>query len=79
MPDDELLNLAKNGKLRENLDAQVKRMLASPKAAALTENFAGQWLRIPPAADGPAGQGPCFRTTTRRWPPRMQKETELFF
>jgi hypothetical protein len=46
MPDDELLDLAKRGKLRANLEALVKRMLASPKAHALTENFAGQWLEI---------------------------------
>jgi hypothetical protein len=46
MPDDELLGLAERGALRPNLDAQVKRMLASPKSHALAENFAGQWLEI---------------------------------
>jgi mono/diheme cytochrome c family protein len=48
MPDDELLRLAETGKLREPavLEAQVKRMLADPKAAALAENFAGQWLEV---------------------------------
>ena len=46
MPDDELLGLAERGQLRKNLAAQVKRMLASPKSSALTENFAGQWLQI---------------------------------
>jgi len=46
MPDDELLKLAGNGELRKNLDAQVKRMLTDPKAEALVENFAGQWLEI---------------------------------
>lgn len=44
MPDDELLDLAERGALRQNLDAQVRRMLASPKAGALVANFAGQWL-----------------------------------
>ncbi len=46
MPDDELLALAEAGKLRAPgvLEAQVKRMLADEKAAALAENFAGQWL-----------------------------------
>ncbi len=44
MPDDELLALAEAGKLRSSLDAQVKRMLADERAAALAENFAGQWL-----------------------------------
>jgi len=45
MPDDELMGLATEGELRKNLKAQVKRMLASPRAEALTENFVGQWLQ----------------------------------
>jgi hypothetical protein len=48
MPDDELLGLAEAGKLRAPgvLDAQVKRMIADPKSAALADNFAGQWLEL---------------------------------
>ena len=46
MPDEELTSLANQGQLRANLDAQVRRMLASPKARALTGNFATQWLKI---------------------------------
>ena len=48
MPDDELLGLAEAGKLHkpEVLDAQVKRMLADPRSAALADNFAGQWLEM---------------------------------
>ena len=48
MPDDELLGLAEKQQLRnpQVLDAQVTRMLADPKAFALAENFAGQWLEI---------------------------------
>ena len=48
MPDGELFGLAAAGKLHEPavLDAQVKRMLADPRSAALAENFAGQWLEI---------------------------------
>jgi len=45
MPDDELLRLAARGELRQDLTAQVQRMLADPKADALVENFTGQWLR----------------------------------
>ncbi len=47
MPDDELLGLAMRKQLRigANLDAQVARMLKHPKAGALVENFAGQWLQ----------------------------------
>ncbi|HEX6984374.1 MAG TPA: DUF1592 domain-containing protein, partial [Planctomycetaceae bacterium] len=46
MPDDELLTLAESGKLRRSLHAQLERMIADPKSAALAENFAGQWLEI---------------------------------
>lgn len=45
MPDDELFSLAKAGRLREQLAPQVHRMLRDPKARALVENFAGQWLQ----------------------------------
>jgi len=45
MPDAELMQLAATGKLRQNLDAQVKRMLADPRADNLARNFTGQWLQ----------------------------------
>lgn len=46
MPDAQLLAAAQAGTLHEpaQLAAQVTRMLADPKAKALVENFAGQWL-----------------------------------
>lgn len=44
MPDDELLSLAFRNELRKSLTTQVKRMLRDPKARALPQNFAGQWL-----------------------------------
>ena len=46
IPDDELLDVASRGILRDPkvLQQQVKRMLADPKSDALTNNFAGQWL-----------------------------------
>ncbi len=48
MPDEELLQLAEQGKLSrpEILRAQVERMLRDPKAEAFTENFGGQWLGL---------------------------------
>ncbi|MEJ7638164.1 MAG: DUF1592 domain-containing protein [Singulisphaera sp.] len=47
MPDQVLFELARRGTLHlpEVLEAQVRRMLADPKANALVENFAGQWLQ----------------------------------
>jgi mono/diheme cytochrome c family protein len=48
MPDDELFTLAEQQKLSrpDVLRQQVERLLASPKAAAFTENFVGQWLAL---------------------------------
>ncbi len=45
IPDDELLSLAYNKKLRANLRTQVERMLLDPRSKRLTENFVGQWLQ----------------------------------
>ena len=47
-PDDMLLNLASQKKLRSRvvLDGQVKRMLADRKSTALLDNFATSWLGI---------------------------------
>ena len=46
IPDDELLDVAARGALRDEgvLRAEVRRMLVDPKASALVDNFAGQWL-----------------------------------
>ncbi len=48
MPDDALFAAAANGDLGTDagLRAQISRMLADPRAEALTRNFAGQWLHI---------------------------------
>ncbi len=46
MPDEELLQLADQGKLRHNLESQVKRMVADPRFQGLIENFTGQWLQV---------------------------------
>lgn len=47
-PDAELFQLAERRELGRPaaLRAQVDRLLASPKAAAFTKNFTGQWLKL---------------------------------
>ena len=45
MPDEELRQLAGAGKLRENLNAQVARMLKDRRSNAFVQDFVGQWLR----------------------------------
>ncbi len=80
MPDDELFSQARLGTLRkgDNLDRQVLRMLQDPKAQALVENFAGQWLQLRNLKTVAPDKGtyPDFDESLRR---AMQRETELFF
>lgn len=47
-PDAELLELARNGRLRDKdlLQQQVNRMLQSAKSRSLTDDFASQWLTL---------------------------------
>ena len=45
LPDEPLMTLARTGKLRANLRAQVDRMLADPRADRFVDNFVGQWLQ----------------------------------
>jgi hypothetical protein len=80
MPDEELLSLAETGKLRAPavLRAQVDRMLADPKSAALADNFAGQWLEtrnldsVKPDPQKFKDWGPELRDA-------MKTETRMFF
>jgi mono/diheme cytochrome c family protein len=80
MPDDELLALAEQKKLGQpdTLRQQVERMLQSPKAAALSENFVGQWLglREIDATDPSHLVYPEFDQMLKR---SMVREPELFF
>jgi hypothetical protein len=48
IPDAQLLDLAVAGRLRQPgvLDAEVRRMIADPRADALVSNFVGQWLQL---------------------------------
>jgi len=48
IPDDELLNLAAVGRLRAPgvLEAQVRRLIADPRADGFLNAFSGQWLQL---------------------------------
>jgi mono/diheme cytochrome c family protein len=80
IPDDELLGLAIDGKLKQPavLEQQVRRMLADPRADALVTNFAGQWLylRNLAASNPDARMFPDFDDNLRQ---SFRRETELFF
>ena len=80
LPDEELVDLADRGGLSDPdvLERQVRRMLADPRADALAENFAGQWLYL--------RNVPAARPDFRRFPDvddnlrhAFRRETELLF
>ncbi|MEM1294112.1 MAG: DUF1592 domain-containing protein [Verrucomicrobiota bacterium] len=77
-PDDRLLNLADAGKLRENLGAEIDRMIVDPKIEALTENFAGQWLQLR-NLDIVMPDPQTYRGWNRNLRDDMREETERFF
>jgi mono/diheme cytochrome c family protein len=79
-PDEELLKLAAAGRLNDpaTLERQVRRMLRHPKAVALADNFAGQWLNLR-ALDATTPLPliyPDFDDPLRQ---AMRKEVELLF
>ena len=79
-PDDALLGVARQGKLKDPavLEREVRRMLADPRAEALSVNFAGQWLNL----RGMQSAGPLplvypdFDDPLRQ---AMRREVELLF
>ena len=80
LPDDELLAVAERGELGSPgvLEAQVRRLLADPRAAALVDNFAGQWLLVRNVrfAEPDRALFPGFDGDLRE---ALARETELFF
>ncbi|MFN0108656.1 MAG: DUF1592 domain-containing protein [Blastocatellia bacterium] len=48
IPDDELLTLAEQGRLKAPtvLQQQVQRMLVDPRSGSFVKNFGGQWLQL---------------------------------
>ncbi|MGB6451633.1 MAG: DUF1592 domain-containing protein [Steroidobacteraceae bacterium] len=80
IPDDELLDLAQKGELHRDrvLRAQIQRMLADPRASALTTNFADEWLglRALTSFDPVVDLYPDFDDNLRQ---AFKEEVELFF
>jgi len=80
MPDEELFQLAAAGRLQQSAvyRQQVARMLDDPKAEALTQEFAGQWLalrRIKELVPDPD----IFKEFDDELREAMREESEAFF
>jgi hypothetical protein len=79
-PDDELIRLAAQGKLRNSdvLEQQIRRMLADPRTHELVKNFAGQWLqlRVMQSSTPEGIDYPDFDDNLRQ---AFRTEAEMFF
>ena len=77
IPDDQLREAAVRGELKEpaGLERQVRRMLADPRAEALVNNFAGQWLYLRELKNA-RPDSPDFDANLRS---SLQRETEMVF
>jgi mono/diheme cytochrome c family protein len=80
IPDDQLLAVAEKNQLHQPavLKGQVARMLADPRAKALTTNFAGQWLYLR-KLDYQRPDRRIFPDFDQRLRSAMKTETEMFF
>jgi len=80
IPDDQLLDLASRGKLRDPavLEQQVRRMLKDDRSRALVDSFATQWLSLRNLNDFEPNQGffPDWEDNLRQ---AFRRETEMFF
>lgn len=79
-PDARLMELAANGKLKNLtvLEAEAKRMLADPKAAALGQDFAAQWLNLR-KLNNSQPDPKLFPTFSEKLRSSMMMETKMFF
>jgi Protein of unknown function (DUF1592)/Protein of unknown function (DUF1588)/Protein of unknown function (DUF1585)/Protein of unknown function (DUF1587)/Protein of unknown function (DUF1595)/Planctomycete cytochrome C len=79
IPDDELLDVAVRGKLKDPavLEGQVRRMFGDARSRALVDNFASQWLSLRVLREVTPNPDlfPDFDENLRE---AFQRETELF-
>ena len=79
-PDEELIRVAQAGLLSDEaeLERQVERMLADPRAEALSTRFASQWLRLQDATKNQP-QLWLYPDFSGQLGDDMVRETQLFF
>jgi hypothetical protein len=77
IPDETLMDRATAAKLSDPavLEEQARRMLADPKARAMVDNFAAEWMRLR-ELDNAEPEAPEFDTNLRL---AFKRETQMFF
>jgi mono/diheme cytochrome c family protein len=77
IPDEALMERANAGKLIDTagIEEQTRRMLADPRARALLDNFAAEWMRLR-ELDNAEPEAPEFDTNLRL---AFKRETQMFF
>jgi mono/diheme cytochrome c family protein len=88
MPDDELFELARAGRLHAELPRQVDRLIADPRSDRFVADFVGQWLQTRDVEDlsfdkrtvlRDRGKGGGERAFTSKVRQAMRQETEMLF
>jgi hypothetical protein len=81
IPDEELLELAEQGRLREPgmLRAQVRRMVQDRRAESLVANFTGQWLELRNLEQRVAPEILMFPDFDDNLRKAFRRETEMLF
>jgi hypothetical protein len=81
LPDKVLLDLAQQGKLHDDatLKAQVKRMIADPRARGFVDQFAGNWLRFAGFESFSGPDSMVFAEFDDSLKSAMNEEVVLFF
>jgi hypothetical protein len=79
LPDDELLNVAARGRLKDPavLELQVQRMLRDARSDSLVTNFASRWLELSKIA-GVVPDTDLYREFDENLRDAMEQETKLF-
>jgi hypothetical protein len=80
LPDQELLDAAREGRLhaQDELESQVKRMLADPRSEALSTRFAAEWLGLG-RLDTVVPNALLYPNYDRTLSIALRRETELLF
>ena len=80
LPDQELLDAAREGRLHahDELESQVRRMLADPRSDALASRFAAEWLGLA-RLDAVVPDALLYPNYDRTLAVALRRETELLF